>query len=806
MPDNSLEKAIYSVSNNGNGNGNGNKNENKGNAYIYSMPTFDPNTTVESDEDSIDLRQLLNVVKHRLRLIGVIAASVTTASILWTFYQEPKYQGSFQLLVEPVNQQQNEATLPILGEDWSGLDYETQIEVLRSPSTLMPIVEELAVKYPDIEYGDLIQPKKSPLKIEQIDETKILEVSYTDGDRQKIDFVLEKLAQQYLTYSLEERRAEVNQGIDFVLQELPGIRGRVDKWQEELQQFRQVHNLIDPKEQATILSDRQISLEEKLEETEQQLERAKGMSLTLENQLGKQPQEAIANSYLSESSRYQELLSELQEVELDLARESVRFSAQNPVIITLEERKAELLPLLEQEAIRVLGSNFSGNIDYTASDPSNNSLRSQLDVEYIQNINQIEVLETLQQALKENLQQVRNAVEQMPAIAREYNSIQTELTVANESLNRFLAAQEELQLEAAKQALPWQLIAAPRQKENPVSPSIPRNLALGMIGGLMLGLGAALLAERLDPVFHSSEEIKESVNVPMLGIIPIKKDLAPVGEVAKKEDKFVLPQLQIGGRVIEFGTNNSSSEVPSAASTVEKSYKRRYDASPFSEAFRSLNTNIKLLGSDSPINSIVISSSIPSEGKSTISSHLAQAAAAMGQRVLLIDADLRRPQVHRWTGLENKVGLSNILSTPVHSETEELELVTLMEQVIQKPEDWEGLSVITAGDIPPDPTRLLSSQRMQKIMDLLQRSGKYDLIIYDTPPILGFADGRILANKTNGVVLVVRIGKTDRSLLKQNLDNLRVSHVPVLGIVANQANRTSGDAYHYYNNYYSRRD
>jgi len=165
----------------------------------------------------------------------------------------------------------------------------------------------------------------------------------------------------------------------------------------------------------------------------------------------------------------------------------------------------------------------------------------------------------------------------------------------------------------------------------------------------------------------------------------------------------------------------------------------------------------------------------------------------MEQKVLLIDADLRRPQVHRWIGIENNEGLSNVLATGLD-----------VEEAIVKVPQWENLSVITAGDIPPDPTRLLSSQKMYALMERLRSSRKYDLIIYDTPPILGFADGRILSNRTDGVVLVVRIGKTDRSLLKQNIDNIQMSNVPVLGVVANQVNRTTS-SYHYYNHYYADR-
>ena len=165
----------------------------------------------------------------------------------------------------------------------------------------------------------------------------------------------------------------------------------------------------------------------------------------------------------------------------------------------------------------------------------------------------------------------------------------------------------------------------------------------------------------------------------------------------------------------------------------------------------------------------------------------------MGQKVLLVDADLRRPQVHRWIGLENQEGLSNIIATGLD-----------VEKAIINVPHRENLSVITAGDIPPDPTRLLASQKMYALMDYLKSTGKYDLIIYDTPPILGFADGRILSTRTNGVVIVVRIGKTDRSLLKQNIDNIKMSKVPILGLVANRVDRISGN-HNYYNHYYADR-
>ncbi len=786
MPDRSSDSSVYPPVMNGNGNRVNDKNGNDN--YVYSLPVVNQAVSSEADGDGLDLRQLTSIVKHRLRLISIVAFGVTAAAALLTFIKEPLYQGKFKLLVEPVAEEQ-ENPLSVLQQDLGGLDYDTQIEVLQSPRVLNPIVETLNNKYPKLEYEKLIKASKSPLKIKQLDKTKIIEVSYIDADPKKIQFVLDNLSEAYLLYSLEERRVEVKQGIDFVESQLPEVRTRVDELQGEVQKFRQQYNLINPEQQAEILAKKQVDFEQRYFETQAELKETNSLYALLQKQLGLQPQQALAASYLSESPRYQNLLDELQKIEVELVQESARFLPSNPAVQNLVEKKDRLLTLLQQEANGVLGEGLSNTVDSTPNLTSPSSLRLELNQQYIQAANQIQILEIRQQALSEAMSQLEELTKQMPIIARQYTDLKRELTVATQSLTRFLTAQEELQLKGAQQALPWQTIAKPTVTENPISPNPPRNIALGLVSGILLGLGAALLAERLDPVFHSSEELKESVNLPILGLIPIQKDLKPLDELetAPKKEKLNLPQLQVGNTTINL---NTSQPEPKSIDSKQK----WYGASPFLEAFRSLNTNIKLLGSDSSIRSFVISSSIPSEGKSTVSCHLAQAAAAMGQKVLLIDADLRRPQVHRWIGVENEEGLSNVLATGLD-----------IEEAIIKVPQWENLSVVTAGDIPPDPTRLLASQKMYALMERLKSSRKYDLIIYDTPPILGFADGRILSTRTNGVVLVVRIGKTDRSLLKQNIDNIKMSNVPVLGVIANQVNRSS-NSYHYYSHYYAEGD
>ena len=770
----------YIEQSNGNGNGNGKQVI----PQFYSLPIVEQ-ANLEEDEESLDLKQLLNVAKHRFRLIIAVALGVTTLATIWTLIQKPKYAGDFQVLIEPVSQNQKQDKLAFLGGGLGGgIDYDSQIAVLRSPSVLNPLIAKLNTRYPEIEYKDLITINNSPLEIEQLDNTKILNISFQDNDPKKIEFVLTELSQAYLAYSLAEKRKSIEQGIDFVGDQLPELTGKVDEIQAKLEKFRQRYNLLDPQDYSGLIAEQLNLQEQKYFETEVQIKEARSLYNNLQRQLGLEPQQALVASYLSESPRYQNLLNQLQEINLSLAEESTRFLPTSPNIISLQEKREELLPLLEQEAARILGRNLVSAIAKSSPLDSPSSLRLELSQQYIGTANKIATLELRRRSLEGDLISLKQLTNQIPGIARQYSDLMRELTVANESLNRFLQAQEELKIEIAQQSIPWQIIAKPKVGEEQIFPNPPRDIALGLIGGTLLGVAAALIAEKLDPVFHSPEEVTEMTNLPMLGRIPVKKDLEPIEE---QKVAAALPALQIGNTSIDV-------KAPSQESSHRIRRNNWYNASPFLEAFRSLHTNIRLLGSDSIINSIVISSSIPSEGKSTISSHLAQAAAAMGQKVLLIDADLRRPQVHRWMGLPNKEGLSNILATNIPIET-----------AIQTVPQWENLAVISAGDIPPDPTRLLSSQKMQELMDKLKNSHNYDLIIYDTPPILGFADGRILANRTNGVVLVVRMEKTDRALLKQNIDNLKMSNVPVLGIVANQVNRNSSGS-SYYNHYYANRN
>ena len=305
--------------------------------------------------------------------------------------------------------------------------------------------------------------------------------------------------------------------------------------------------------------------------------------------------------------------------------------------------------------------------------------------------NQIALLEVRSDKIAQAQNNLNQQIEQLPILARQYASLQLELKVAAESLSRFLEKRESLQVENAQKEVPWQVIAKPQLAKTPVSPKIPLNLTLGVIAGLLAGIGAALLAERLDNVYHSAEELKETTKLPLLGLIPFCKNIKQLAPVASA----------------------SVATKPTAYQVLLRNFNKHQSENGFSfvEAFRSLHTNINFLASDTPIRSLVVSSVSKGDGKSTVAANLAQASAAMGRRVLLVDADLRLSQVHNLLNLPNEQGLSNVIS-------ENLPVL----EVIQRSPLWDNLFVLTAGQIPPDPIKLLSSRKMQNIMEQLRHS------------------------------------------------------------------------------------
>jgi capsular exopolysaccharide synthesis family protein len=702
------------------------------NNYVL-PPDFNPH----QPEEDWKPQQVIGGVRRRILLIAGVALTVTSLTGIATLKQSDTYEGTFQLLVEPVTAESQQSLDPLGTEPKqstssskdSGLDYATQIQVLSSPKIMEPIVEEIQKRYPEVTYRDLI----TQLKITRPDDTKLIAVSLVDEDPDRVKFILDELAAGYLKYSQRERQSNLRQGLSFVDDQIEATRKRVDTLQRQIQTFRQRNNLIAPDASATQIANQIQELDKQRLDSQKQIAQTQRQYNNLQD-----PANAMAT--LGADPEYQKVLDKLRDVESKIATESTRFQADEPEITTLREQRDSLIPLLRQEARRVLGNKMAS----VGSDLS--------------------VLTAQQKVLTDAQNYWSQEVQRLPVVSRVYSDLQRELNVATDSLGRFLTTRENLQVQAAQKEVPWQLIQPPEKPQDPKD-SKQRNLVLGAIAGLLLGAGAAVLAERLDDTIRTTEDLRKQVKLPILGTIPFYAALSK-SQVSRQR-----------GFAQRFGFQADD-----------------FPYSGFSESFQSLYSNLRLLKSERPIRSIVISSPASGDGKSTVATNLARAAAAIGQRVLLVDADLRNPQVDKFLELPNDRGLTEVLTSNLNPQQAIQRMASLTPAGVSRSApiaDEDNLFVLTSGQIQPHPTRLLSSQKMKRLSEYFH--AMFDLVIYDAPPLLNLADSNLLAAHTDGMILVAGLDKTSRSEMMQVLDGLQTSRIPILGVVANRDTSSPAD-------------
>ncbi len=688
--------------------------------------------TLDSMQSEEDSGNLLGTLRRRAALVAGVTAATTAATWAITWNQPPTYESGFQLLIQPVSvqNQQDRDPLGAASSDKDGISYETQIAVLQSAKLIQPIVEQIKQRYPDIVNEDFAEK----LKISRPSDTKLIQVSYKDADPDRVKYVLDKFAEGYLKYSQKERESNLSYGITFVDQQIGETRRRVDNLQRQLQAFRQQNNFIAPDSLAGQVTGQVQAIAQQKLQTDREI-------AEMQRQYGNLQDSDGARAALAADGAYQGVLNKLRDLDAKIATESTRFQGDTAEIRALRQQQASLLPVLRQEAQRVLGNQLA-------------KLGTDLSV-----------LETRRQVLDRADTYWNGEVQRLPVLARIYTDLDRERTVATDSLTRLLSTRENLQVQAAQKDIPWQLITPPIRPNQPKD-SPQRNIILGALAGLLLGTGIALLSERYDRRIRRVSDIKKISKLPILGVIPHEANVVHHSAMPQ-----VLRNLQIERTPADF---------------VEES--------AFTEAFRSLYTNLCLLNTDHPVRSLVVSSATPGDGKTTVALQLAQAAAAMGQRVLLVDADLRNPRIAERLDVPSDKGLTELVAQSLNPQDviQRLEAMVTVGGNDEPMLERTNFSILTGGKMPLDPTRLLASQKMQRLNDYFK--AMYDLVIFDSPPLLNYADSSLLARHTNGMLIVAGVGKTDQGDLRQMLDTLQTGRVPVLGIVATRSSADTSES------------
>lgn len=317
--------------------------------------------------------------------------------------------------------------------------------------------------------------------------------------------------------------------------------------------------------------------------------------------------------------------------------------------------------------------------------------------------------------------------------------------IANALSDEFVVMVRELET-SSQGATPDARVVVEQRATVPSKPVVPkkmRNLAIGILLGGMLGIGIALLRDILDNTVKGPETVEQITGEGVVGVIPFNKE---------RRDH----------PAISFETDNSLA----------------------AEAFRKFRTNLQFLSVDNPPRLIVIASSVPNEGKSTTAINIALALAEAGHNVVLVDGDMRRPSLSRYLDLIGAVGFSTVLSGAAP-----------LDEALQATR-FPRLTVLAAGEVPPNPSELLGSMAAKKMLSELR--GRFDYVIVDTPPLLAVTDGAILAAESDGAIILVRAGETKREQLANAIGILNDVGATVLGSVLSMVPARGGSAYGYY--------
>lgn len=690
------------------------------------------------------------LVMKRLSTIIIATVAATLLTGVYTFKMQPIYRATSNIEVDteyPQLQSLNDVYRQGRLDDYMFLS--TQMQVLMSDSLAWTTIEQLGLdRDPSVMRKGSVEGQspaqvaaarktfmigtfKDRISVEPVKETRILSVSYECPNPEQAASVVNHLVNNYIDSNIQERFAFTNRASSGMKEQLEELKEKMEKSQQALVDYERQNLIINVGEKGSINDQRleQLNKDYTSAETDRvQRESVYDLAKGNEGQVGIIVQDSVLQ-HLEE--RYTDLKA-------TYADNLSQYGPNYPKVVRLRDQLSQMQSLIE-------------NARRLAIEKVHNDYLAALSREKL---------------LGDALMKEKTDVGEFNQRMIQYNILRRDFETNQQLYETLMQRLKDATLASSLQAPNVHIIDPATPPVRPVRPNRPRNMAAGLLVGLILGVTLAFVQEALDSSVRTTEEAERLINAPALAVIPAetggyrRKQLAAAGR----------PAVSTG---IPDGVGLSLLKRPSSA---------------MAESFRSLRTSVLLSTAPRPPQTLLVTSAQVGEGKTSTASNLAISFAQRGGPVLIVDADLRRPSVAKTMGLSNEKGLSSFL-TGAHS----------LDGVLIPYERVPNLWVLPAGPRPPDPAELLSSQMMEATLkDLMKR---FTQIVIDSPPLLLVTDAVVLSAMVDGVILVVASGSTARGALARAHRILENAGSRVLGMVLNKVDMRFDT---YYGSYYGR--
>jgi capsular exopolysaccharide synthesis family protein len=712
------------------------------------------------------LREYGRILKKRMWVVISTWLIIATLATVYTLHMTPVYEATGRIEVNRENslnlgfKDSDQGTIGADYDDYN-ITLETQVRILQSDAIAFQVIKNLKLNNDPVLAGAAAKPRTEPplnslqvdarfesslldrfrrdLTIRVVPRTRIVEIHYSHPDPRLSAQIVNMLINTYIEQNFKTKFESTMQTSDWLSGQLSDLEMKVETSQEKLVRYQKQHDILGIDEKQNIVTS-------KLDELNKELTAAEGDRMQKESAYklasGGNP-EIFAKA--EPSSLIKELRTQESDLRIKYAEATTQFGSSYPKVMQLGNQLKQVEASIQAEDERIA---------------------SRVQNEYLSALQREKLLGAALDVQKQEANHLNES-------AIEYNLLKHDAESNRQLYEGLLQKLKEAGVSAGLRSSNIRIVDLARVPTLPSAPNIPRNIVLGLALGLFGGVGLAFVLEGLDNTVRTPEEAQIISALPSLGIIPLSTKL-----IAKNR-KNGHPLLALSSR---------SSESADSLELVTFARPR----SELSESYRALRTSILLSSLGSPPKVILVTSALPQEGKTTTSINSAIVLAQRGGRVLLVDADLRRPGIHKALGLRNTSGLSRLMTGGDRPE----------DAIVST--EIPNLFVLTAGPPPPQPAELLGSTLMK---DYLARwREEFDHIVIDTPPALSVTDAVLLSVEADSVLIVLRSGQTTKVALRRVRDLLSHVNARVAGIVVNAFDLHSGSSYYYqYNSkYYGR--